>query len=579
IILCIALLCGTAWLTRSKLVIYVGGLLIYVLYIIASIFSNSPLMAGSAPSTPEAMSLFAKLDPLGMAAFFEQTKYWTAHERNTLQLSLSGNFLFNRVLWMSIAALVLGLSYARFSFRKLNSKPAKIKKGKKDIAESYTYKPVTTQVHTVKHNFASLLSFLKIDVVSIVKGIPFLLVIILWTALLGIEMMNSIEGDPRIGERYATTGIMISTIMDVLPFFSLLVILFYSSETVRVHDLESTTPVHPKTVFLSKLASLAVIPLFLIAYSCVIGMIVQSGNIGIGLYLSLFYYIGLPLVLCAVLIVFIQSKIKNKYAGLAVATVVILLTSTNIGIMAGIRHPLLRYANVLNVKYEDMNGFGAYATAFHWQMLCWTALALCMIGYARKLMFIVFLGAAWYISYPQKDVNEWKYGYENNYKKYQHLPQPTITSVKATIDLYPNRYTVSGEYQLVNKTSTAIDSLLLYIDQNSKLKAATIQNATLKKDEPGFGHYWYVMNKKLQPGDSIRMQFSFTSGWSPFKGHTAFNSIIDNGSFMRISNYFPSFGYEDGNEITSKIEREKRHMRPQDELKKLEAPLDSPYNY
>jgi len=64
------------------------------LYIIASIFGNSPLIAGSQTSAPEAMSLFAKLDPLGMAAFFEQTKYWTAQQRNTLQLSLSGNFLF-----------------------------------------------------------------------------------------------------------------------------------------------------------------------------------------------------------------------------------------------------------------------------------------------------------------------------------------------------------------------------------------------------------------------------------------------------------------------------------------------------
>ena len=48
IILCLAVLCGTAWLTRSKLTIYVAGLLIYVLYIIASIFANS-LNSSSSP--------------------------------------------------------------------------------------------------------------------------------------------------------------------------------------------------------------------------------------------------------------------------------------------------------------------------------------------------------------------------------------------------------------------------------------------------------------------------------------------------------------------------------------------------
>ena len=149
------------------------------------------------------------------------------------------------------------------------------------------------------------------------------------------------------------------------------------------------------------------------------------------------------------------------------------------------------------------------------------------------------------------------------------------------IELYPKhqRYHVIGEYKLVNNTANGIDSILVYIDQHSELKSISIQNAKQVQDESKFRHYWYVLDKKLRPKDTIIMKFSFTSAWSAFKGHTAFNSIIDNGSFIRMSNYFPSFGYQNGNEITSKIERIKRKMPQQDELKKLESPADTPYNY
>jgi ABC-type transport system involved in multi-copper enzyme maturation permease subunit len=80
ILLCLSILATLAWLTRSKLFIYVGGLSIYLLYIAGSIFSNSPLFANASPSSANAMSLAAKIDPFGLAAFLEQTRYWTSIE-------------------------------------------------------------------------------------------------------------------------------------------------------------------------------------------------------------------------------------------------------------------------------------------------------------------------------------------------------------------------------------------------------------------------------------------------------------------------------------------------------------------
>lgn len=618
VFLSVTILCSTAWVSGNKLLVYVSGLFIYILYIIGSIFSNSPLMAGSAPSSPGQMDLFAKLDPFGMAAFFEQTRYWTALERNTLPLSLSGNFLLNRILWISFSLVILILSYFKFSSSPMFTRP--VKKNRR-IVESVPIKKsgreVVTEFHTKRHTRVALLSFIRTDLASILKGIPFILIMILWTALLCIELTNAIQGDPRLGENYATSGLMISAIMETIPFFALIVIVFYSSELIgrsrsaNFDQLENSTPVHPTVIFTSKLISLSVIPFFLVAYSCLVAIGLQLMNgygiIDAGLYISLFYWLGLPLLLDTVLVIAIQTVIRNKYAGLAVAAVVILFTNSRIGMLAGIRHPLFRYANSLTVPFGDMNGFGNYVTAFHWQMIYWTAFAVCLIltsslfhnktAGKRKsvklvlgLAVLVFFGSGGYmlyqtnIKYPyqtETGINKWKQAYEENYKIYKTFPRLTITSVKTTVDLYPKqqRYLVKGRYRLLNYTDQTIDSILVYIHPLTQLHSIGIDNAKLIKDDTGFGHYWYRLNNGLQPGDSTEMNFAISTEWSPFKGHTAFNSIIDNGSFMRISNYYPSLGYESSNEITNSIERKKRKMPPQDALKKLEEAQSSPYNY
>ncbi|MEO8517053.1 MAG: M1 family aminopeptidase, partial [Flavobacterium sp.] len=161
------------------------------------------------------------------------------------------------------------------------------------------------------------------------------------------------------------------------------------------------------------------------------------------------------------------------------------------------------------------------------------------------------------------------------------FPQPAITSLKTNVDLFPetNSYQVKGIYQLVNNEEKPIDSLLVYIDENIKLTSISIPNSKLIKNDSHFGHYWYKLNKKLQPKEQLTISFSFTSSWSPFKGHTPFNSILDNGSFMRISRYFPRFGYQKSNELDDEKERVKRKMKPLASLKKLEDPKVTPYDF
>ncbi|MDB5226360.1 MAG: family transporter protein [Bacteroidota bacterium] len=620
ILLCVAVLCSTAWLTKNKLLIYVSGLFIFILYIIASIFSNSPLIAGATVSSPAKMALFAKLDPFGMAAFFEQTRYWTSHQRNTLQISFSGNFLFNRLFWMTISFAVLFLSYSKFSFRNVSLKSSR---RQNDLPEIKTvvkeYKITCMETQTFRHNLSAVKSFIRLDFLSIIKGIPFILIVILITALLSMEILNSISGDVRSGAIYATSGLMISTIMETIPLFILLVLLFYSSELIwksnahRFAQLEMTTSVHPISIMISKIISLSVIPFFLVVYSIFIAICFQLMNgfrhIESRLYISLFYYTAYPLFLSTILITVLQTLIKNKYLGLTVASLFIFLTNSKMGTMLGIIHPLLRFGNPFIFFYGDMNGFGSYTTVFHFKMLFNTSLVCVLLiiitsvvykrsgiysGRMYKFLLIFFLlitaGTGTFIFYQAnikyptmsgKQKNNWKQEYEANYKQYENFPNPTITQVTAKIDLYPRSqcYKVEGHYALINKTTKTIDSLLLNTNEEISLTSLNIHGASRKKDDSRFYHYWYILQKPMSPGDSLQMDFAFTSKWSPFKGHTPFNSIIENGTFIRISNYFPGFGYQPGNEITNSLERNKRKMQPQPQLKLLEAEVVQPYDY
>ncbi len=618
IFLCLSILATLAWLTRSKLFIYVGGLFIYLLYIAGSIFSKAPIFANASPSSAKAMSFAAKVDPFGLAAFLEQTRYWTAIEKNTELISLSGNFLFNRILWICISLLLIFVSYKVFTFRKTKTKKVKtIKFNTKETKLFSAEIPKQVEFKTLKHNWVVFKSNFKMDIYLVLKGIPFVLIVLLFSGLLTIEISDEIDGGIRLAENITNTALMISTIMDRLPFILILITLFYSSELVNRSEnskfemLENTAPYSQFVVLLSKLTALFIIPLLLIAISILIGIVFQIINanapIETGLYLSMFYYIGFPLFLISILIIAIQTFIKKKYLGLAISAFFVLLFCTSIGDQLGISHPLLRFGDSFKREYFDLNGFGSYTFPFHISMFYNLGLALILLTFAgilwkrnasivktfkrnsfnaiQKTTFIfgilLFIGFGSYlfyktnIEYPyltKDDLNNWSEQYENQFKKYTNLAQPTIIAVKSKVDLFPeeNRYKVSGSYELINNAEKPIDSLLLYIDRNSKLTSVEISNAKILDDVSKFQHYWYRLEKPLQPQQKMKMNFSFESTWSPFKGHTAFNSIIENGSFMRISRYFPTFGYQDSNEISSEKERTKRHLKPQTPLRKLE---------
>lgn len=623
-----------ASLSKNRMAIYLGGLFLYVLYIIGSMFANAPWLAGVSPATAEAMALSAKLDPFGISAFFEQSRYWTNVQRNTDLISFSGNFLFNRILWVLISLLFMVLTYVGFSFRTESRKSKQVKESKREAIPTTAYRPIPTAPFRNISQIQSLFSHIRLEFKAIQKSLPFLLAMAIWTLLIGSETWASILGGSRMPDDYPLTGMLVSNLFIVIPFFGILMLIFYSNEQIwrtrllKMDELSFTTPVSNWVLYLSKLVVLLIVPICMIALGIAVSIILQISRgffeVEIGLYLSAFYYAGLPLFCVAVLALFIQSLFSRRYLGMLITALIILIISSRLSSLFGIQHPLFKFAKpLLEISYSELNGFGLYGYAFHWRMLYWGSFSvlLALLTYAlwnrRKentfkdrfqnltqklgklgllltlIAGLLFISAGVFIfyktnlqeSYYSHDIqNDWSQKYEEKYKQYEAQIQPIPTKIFAEVDVYPekNRYEVKASYVLKNKSDAPISEALLGLHTESTFHSIELSKGEIKSRDEDFGQYQLHFGEPLAPGEAFEMKVSFYSEWNGFNPHVAFNSIVENGSFIRMSRYFPFFGYNETFELSNdEVRRERGLPEKQSRLGKLEevAKDSLPYDY
>jgi len=606
ILFCTGAICSIGVLTKNKILIYISGIFIYFLYWGIAMFANSPLLANASPVSDQTMQIMARVDPFGLSAFFEQTRYWSALQRNHELIALKGNFLFNRLLFLTIAIGMFFWAYKRFSFGIGKQKAEKIKSSE-SIVMTIPYRSVATVIKGWKYPVQAGFSFVKTDMKAVFKSAPIWIMLVGWFFFLAMEIAGNINAGVRLPERFATTALMTNDILKLFPVIGLLIVLFYGSEmywrsnSCRFDALEKTSPVSNSIVLVSKWAVLSLVPLVLIATSIVTGLMFQwihrDASVDWGLYGILFYLIGWPLILCAAFVICIQSVSPNRYIGLVISSLVLLLTNTSLGGMFGLTHPLWRFANAYQGNYSEMSGYDLFLQAFHIKMLFWTSMVILLfVGMTGRLKnwkkghygiaTISLVVAIWSGNQiatktivPKKDErNNWKQEYETRYKKYETLLQPVITDVKTHVELFPeqNSYTVSGTYTLQNTGNQAIDSLLIYTNKDLEWSELTISNTKLVSSDTEYGHYWYRFDHPLQPGKKSKMNFRFCYTASPFNDLIRFNTILHNGTFIRISNFYPGFGYQSDNGIDDPKERKRRGMAPVSLVKPLEQKATVP---
>ncbi|WP_423735139.1 M1 family aminopeptidase [Chitinophaga caseinilytica] len=590
------ILFALAMRTWDPKMVYAGGVLLYILYLTASIAAGSPLLAGS---NGTGQSLGAILsDPYGLAPFFGGTRYWTYAQRNTELYPLSGALLVNRGLWALLTAGLMWIVYRRFRLSASNaaSKAEPAQEAETDI--SATYVTAYTQTSGVKYWISAFRARLGLEVRAVCLHVPFLLMMGLWAFYMFVELNGSLRGLYGI-QTIPGSGQIAQHLISVRP--AILLIIFYAAELVfaerssRIDGIIGSTPLPAGILWAGKAASLAVMAVSIVTVNVVTGIVVQMIHgvlpLRLDIYASLYWYAALPLALHGVLAIFVLTVVRRKFMGMMICLIVIL--PVLFGSRFGTEHPMLRFALPQHFKWSDMDGFGRVALAHGWWMLYWGALAVLMgvlsvrawqhgvKGWFRGwdtagagalvASLVVFMAAGGYIHrqmhapaawQSDADAEKWQADYEMAVAPLKPAFLPDIMSINTQIDLFPEtgRYIVKGEYIIRNNTTGLIDTLLTGVSPEVRSWNISIDNAQNIGKNDLLQIQRFLLQNPLRPGDSLRVRFRLEADRSGFVPFNPEHSVARNGSYIELDKHLPYFGYNAGYALSDRPTRAKFHL-------------------
>lgn len=544
-----------AILCRSTAAVYTGGVLLYILYFVASLLGNSPMMASSSPTGTEGSLLSALADPYGFIPLLAQTKGWTEDEKNTVTIIPDAHFMANRLFWTFVSLCLMAITYFRFSFttRLLRAKP---RKQTISAAPAVPYQPAKIADNG---SLIILLESWRMGVKHIFKSVPFYIMIMLWIFVAGVEFYESLIRGMFKMQLVPYTGEIAAMLRSTNLL--MLLLLYFAAEIVwrdkhaRIHELIDSTAAPRRVLFFSKCLVMTTIVVTLITVNIVFSMLLQTTvgytNYEPAIYASLYYYSGVPMIICGLLFIAIQQRSANKYVGMALSAVLLFLLLE--GNTFGLKHPLWHFLTPFNLRYDALNGWGHYKTAFHWFMLFGFSLALLAAGVWKYASGAVALLTAGFIIYqiPPTDQN-WGNVYRAKYQQYARLPQPDITAVKTAVELYPSekRYTVQGTYMLLNRSGAAIPEILAGADPSAEITTISMPGAQLLENDTYFNMQRFKLHKPLQPGDSLLLSFHIKVDRNAFLHYNPENSVQEHSTYIELEKIIPYLGYEPSLGIT-----------------------------
>ena len=586
-----------AILTKRMLPTYLGSIILLFGY----------LTAGNLMTDLETRWIASLIDPFGGEAVSESTRYWTPAEKNELLVPLDSWLLLNRIIWTSIGLIILGIGLKKFDFTHF----ASIKKKKKDSKKQSEINVSIIDPSPLKPVFGRATLFLqfKTKVITEIKRAfrdSYFLGII-GTAIGFLILNQSAIGSFNGVKTLPVTYQVLSVLSGSFALFMLIIITFYSGQIIwRESELKADSildahPVPNWIPMLSKLIALILIPGIMLLILMLVGIGIQTWHgfydYEIHLYLKrLFLLEWTDYVLLCVLSFTVQTIVSNKYVGHFI--IILYFIFGMFKGQLGFTHTLYYYGSGSGAPYSDMNGFSPYISRIFWYKAYWGSFAIILallsnlfwrrglvedfkyrvqkinnrlsplIKYNFILFLSLFIGSGGYIFYntnilndfyPPKHFERESADFEKSYKKYEGKPQPKITSVNCSIDIFPreSRLDFSGTYTLKNKHKTKIDTIFssqkdwMFDEFNWGRPSEVVYN------DSTLGWKMYVFNPPIEPGDELTLDFSGKRSRKGFKNDGVDKLVIENGTMIQSSVLFPSFGYNNNRELRQKMIRKK----------------------
>ena len=587
--------------TRSMMWTYVGAVALLVLY-----FVSRGLLRD-----PQFDTIAALADPFGLSALTITTKYWTAAERNAQLPPLAGLLLFNRVIWLGVAAAMFALAWRLFRFETRSSGLAARTEPAAEVgAPRARSGPLPAPRADAATRRAQLWALAKFDMAFVFRSPAFFV-------LLFIGVLNSggslwFTGEWYGSGSYPATRLMVQTLQGAFTLMPIIIAIFYAGELVwrdrerRVHEIVDATAAPDWAHLVPKIVAIAGVLAATSAVGMLTGMAVQLAKgytrLEPGAYLLWFW---LPTVISAlqlaVLAVFVQVLVPQKFIGWGVMLLYI-VASVALG-TAGFEHVLYNFGSATPVPLSDMNGMARFWVGQVWMQALWGAfsLVLAVLAYGlwrrgttlalrprlralpRRLRggalalgglgLVSWLGLSGFVFYntnvlntyqPQVDRDAWLAQAERELLPFEQLPQPRITAVTLDVQLYPReaRAVTTGSYRVVNRTREPIAELHLGLPERLKLDRFEMPGATLKKQYPNFPYRIYTLQPALQPGEVRNINFTTTLHERGFPNGAPLTRIVANGSFLNNAEITPNLGMSRDGLLTDRAKRRKHGLPP-----------------
>ncbi|WP_380785487.1 M1 family aminopeptidase [Sphingomonas sp. R86521] len=586
-----ALFFALAVMTRSMVATYVGVIALLMFWGGATVASQS---GGH-------KLLTAYIDPLGLAALAQATRYWSPDELNTLGTPVQGVVLWNRIIWIAIGTAFLALAHARFQFTERVPRGARRRRieAKQVGTAAIASKGGGKDIPRIEPHFghatawAQLRVRTQLDMVQIFRSPAYLVLLVLGLifSVAGLRDLDPAWGTPSL----PVTRLMIQLLDDNFKLIPLVIAIYYSGELVwherdrNIHEIIGTTAIPDWAYVVPKVLSLALVLISTLLVSMIGAVTIQlfGGYTQLELDHYLLWYLlpnAVDYVLIAILAVFVQAISPHKIVGWGF--MLIFVVSRSALPVLGLQDHLYTYAQGPVVPLSDMNGQGRFWIGAWSFRAYWAALALLILVLSHALWrrgaetllkvrlkrvphrlagpaggisaaaIIAFVGLGvwcfinthvWNAYRSSRDDDRYLSGLERQLLPYARTPQPTITMVRVNAELWPHQQKLvsNGTLDLVNRQTVPLTEVHLRMrSRDTNWTALDVAGATLAKDYPAFQYRIYRFATPLAPGAVTRVTFTTVHHQIGFRNEGNDVGVVDNGTFVDNFELLPTIGMD-----------------------------------
>jgi ABC-2 type transport system permease protein len=608
---------GLAALARRMLPVYIAGVVVLVGYITAMRLLRDI----------DNRTIAALIDPIGSSALGLVTRYWSPVEKNTLLVPLADEVLWNRALWLTIGLAVFAFCYARFRMTFEGSeRPAKkaavtpraatapVTPGAAIAARARGPIPAAATDTRPAAYLRQLPALVALYVRETMKNVYF--GVIVFAGALFCFANARVVGSQYGTNTYPVTYQVLDFTSGSFALFVVVITAFYSGELVwrerdaRMAQISDSLPAPTWLSFTAKLLTIMAVQAVLQVVVLVCGVLIQltSGytHLELGQYLHrLFAMQLLDYWMLAALALTIHAVVNHKYLGHFL--VVLYFIAEAVAEVFGYDHRLYRFGSSPPVVYSDMNGYGHFLGPMRWFQLYWLAASVLLLVAARLFWVrgadtdwkvrwrlagrrwtrpliataaaaaLVFAATGAWIFYNTNVLNPYRTEftreglsaeYEKRFKALAAKPQPKIVAVRVGVDIFPHEHHVrfKGAYTLRNKGGSAIPEL--YVGLLEEAQVRLLQGSVpmrLAQSRPELGWRRYTLERPLQAGESMTLEFDIAYPPRGFSNTGADATVVDNGTFVN-SGWLPTLGYQERAELTEDRIRRKHGLGPRERM-------------